>query len=105
MKDKAAFSRGRVVVLVSESLCVHTLTQKVRLSHPMGTAMQTVKLAAIPAVFPSSRFISRPVTKALTLGLISRHNHSQKPPFRLLARAFSAPALQTIDTAENKGYF
>lgn len=63
--------------------------------------MQTVKLAAIPAAFSSSCFMFRPVTK--TLGLISLRNHSQKPPFRLLARAFSAPALQTIDTTDNKG--
>ncbi|KAK0576420.1 hypothetical protein LWI29_017118 [Acer saccharum] len=68
----------------------------------MGTTIQTVRLAALPASFSSSRFFSRPLSKALTFPFISRHNYAHKSPFPLLARALSVPAVQTIDTTDNK---
>ncbi|XP_031286070.1 serine--tRNA ligase, chloroplastic/mitochondrial-like isoform X2 [Pistacia vera] len=68
----------------------------------MATTMHTMKLVAIPASLSSSRFMFRPISKTLSLGLISRHNYSQKLPFPLLARALSSPALQTAETTDNK---
>ncbi|KAK2659804.1 hypothetical protein Ddye_006337 [Dipteronia dyeriana] len=68
----------------------------------MGTTIQTVRLAALPASFSSSQFFYRLLSKALTFPFISRHNYAHKSPFPLLARALSVPAVQTIDTTDNK---
>ncbi|KAH7567718.1 hypothetical protein ACOSP7_010186 [Xanthoceras sorbifolium] len=68
----------------------------------MGTTIQTVRLAALPASFSSSRFFSRPLSNTLTFRFISRHNYAQKSPFPLLARALSAPAVQTTEARDNK---
>lgn len=69
----------------------------------MATTMHTMKLVAIPASLSSSSFIFRPISKTLRLGLIFRHNYSQKLPFPFLARALSSPALQIAETTDSKG--
>ncbi|KAK9270408.1 hypothetical protein L1049_025987 [Liquidambar formosana] len=57
-----------------------------------GTTFQTLKLVTIPS---SSSSIFRPVSKTLTLGLFPRHQLTRRVPFPFLARALSAPAVQT----------
>ncbi|GLT44854.1 hypothetical protein SLA2020_187280 [Shorea laevis] len=65
-----------------------------------GTAIQTLKLAAIPVSTSPSRLIFWPVTKTLTEALVSRHNHTQRPSFTLLVRALSAQAVQATQVTD-----
>uniref|UniRef100_A0A2P2LHU0 Seryl-tRNA synthetase family protein n=1 Tax=Rhizophora mucronata TaxID=61149 RepID=A0A2P2LHU0_RHIMU len=66
-----------------------------------GTAIQTLKLAAIPASSSSSCLILKPISKTLTFNFFPRHgNHNpQRFPFSLIARVralSTAPAADRI---------
>ncbi|XVE95260.1 hypothetical protein REPUB_Repub02eG0080900 [Reevesia pubescens] len=65
-----------------------------------GTTIQSLKMATIPILSSSSRFIFRPLPKTLYLALFSRHTPPKIPPFTILIRALSAPAVATAPATE-----
>ncbi|XWS21474.1 hypothetical protein CRYUN_Cryun30bG0057700 [Craigia yunnanensis] len=70
-----------------------------------GATIQSLKTATIPISSSSSRLIFRPIPKTLNLALFSRHSPPKAPPFTLLIRTLSAPAVTVapaIEISENK---
>ncbi|XP_059453717.1 serine--tRNA ligase, chloroplastic/mitochondrial [Corylus avellana] len=67
-----------------------------------GTTLQTLKLASIPTL--SSSLFAPPKTLTLDFFFLSRHARARRPPFQVLARALSAPAMafQTATPPEEK---
>ncbi|TYJ35457.1 hypothetical protein E1A91_A05G238300v1 [Gossypium mustelinum] len=65
-----------------------------------GATFQSLKLATIPISSSSSRFIFRTLPKTLNLALFSRHSAPKAPPFSVLIRTLSAPAVAAAPAAE-----
>ncbi|XP_021677680.2 serine--tRNA ligase, chloroplastic/mitochondrial isoform X2 [Hevea brasiliensis] len=70
-----------------------------------GTAIQTLRMAVIPASSSSSRFIfGRPLSKTLTLNSLflrrNNVNYLTRPPFTLLTKALAATAVQAAPPTE-----
>ncbi|XP_017981181.1 PREDICTED: serine--tRNA ligase, chloroplastic/mitochondrial isoform X2 [Theobroma cacao] len=65
-----------------------------------GTTIQSLKMATIPILSSSSRFIFRPLPQSLKLSIFSRHSPPRTPPITLLIRALSAPAVAAAPATE-----
>ncbi|XVF39570.1 hypothetical protein PTKIN_Ptkin01aG0044300 [Pterospermum kingtungense] len=64
------------------------------------TTIQSLKMATIPTSSSSSTLIFLPLPKTLNLALFSRHIPLNAPPFTLLVRALSSPAVAAAPATE-----